>query len=48
MGPNGCAHSSIFTEDLAIPFLLAAALNSLSGIKVPAKTNLGVSALSFV
>ena len=44
MGPIGCIRSSIFTEDLSIPFPLAAALNSLSGIKIPVNINLGVFA----
>ena len=42
MGPIGYVRSSIITVDFAIPFPLAAALNSLSGIKIPAHTNLGI------
>ena len=44
MGPIGYVRSSIITVDFAIPFPLAAALNSLSGIKIPVNINLGVFA----
>jgi hypothetical protein len=43
-GPIGCIHSPMFLEHLEILFPLAAALNSLSGIKVPADINLKVFA----